>query len=112
MQMANPPLRFFLAINQLTKGRVNSNNNLQKVKRMTHEVPKISENDLKEMINCIEGSKTSADRGNEVDKVKLVGPPGFEPESRESKSQSLDQASRRPLFCENRETTRYCNLVS
>ena len=27
----------------------------------------------------------------------MVGPPGFEPESRESKSQSLDQASRRPL---------------
>ena len=26
----------------------------------------------------------------------VVGPPGFEPESRESKSQSLDQASRRP----------------
>jgi hypothetical protein len=89
---------------------------------MTHKVPKISENDLKEMVNCIEGSETSADRGNKVDKVKLVGPPGFEPESgyasvrgtlsRESKSQSLDQASRRPLFCENRETTRYCNLVS
>ena len=30
----------------------------------------------------------------------LVGSPGFEPESRESKSQSLDQASRRPLFPE------------
>ncbi len=31
-------------------------------------------------------------------KLNLVGPPGFEPESRESKSQSLDQASRRPLL--------------
>ena len=33
--------------------------------------------------------------------VSLVGSPGFEPESRESKSQSLDQASRRPLISNN-----------
>ena len=49
---------------------------------------------------------------NPLWKTILVGPPGFEPESRESKSQSLDQASRRPPLCENRETTRFCNLVS
>jgi post-segregation antitoxin (ccd killing protein) len=30
-------------------------------------------------------------------KSSMVGSPGFEPESRESKSQSLDHASRRPL---------------
>jgi hypothetical protein len=29
----------------------------------------------------------------------LVGPPGFEPGSREPKSQSLDHASRRPPHC-------------
>lgn len=28
--------------------------------------------------------------------MKMVGPPGFEPESIEPKSTSLDQASRRP----------------
>ena len=41
-----------------------------------------------------------------------MGPPGFEPESRESKSQSLDHASRRPRFSlPSREFTRCCNLV-
>ena len=30
--------------------------------------------------------------------IKMVGPPGFEPESIEPKSTSLDQASRRPHF--------------
>ena len=60
-------------------------------------ISKVSENALKDMIRRIEGSNSSKIFENKLDKVNLVGPPGFEPESRESKSQSLDQASRRPL---------------
>ena len=44
-------------------------------------------------------------------KVSMVGPPGFEPESRESKSQSLDQASRRPLSAIAENSPDFCNLV-
>ena len=70
---------------------------LQKAHDLGLNVTKVCENALKEMIARIE-RPISPKELEDCQKPKLVGPPGFEPGSREPKSQSLDHASRRPQF--------------
>ena len=69
---------------------------IEKAKELGLNISKVCENCLKDMIGRIEGSNPPKDCEKDSDKELLVGPPGFEPGSREPKSQSLDHASRRP----------------
>ena len=71
-------------------------NLVEKAKDLGLNISKVCENALKGMITLIESSNSSKTGENKLEKVILVGPSGFEPESRESKSQSLDHASRQP----------------
>jgi Post-segregation antitoxin CcdA len=68
---------------------------VEKSKELGFNLSKTFENNLKHLIN---GNSTfySEKHGFLENKSQLVGLPGFEPESIEPKSTSLDQASRQP----------------
>ena len=70
-------------------------------KEMGLNISKACENGLKQQIQLLKTSKSTEESRMTPVRASLpstlVGPPGFEPESREPKSQSLDHASRRPL---------------
>ncbi len=69
---------------------------VEKSKELGFNLSKTFENHLKNLIN--RNSPVLMQKYSNLSKFKsqMVGPPGFEPESIEPKSTSLDQASRRP----------------
>jgi post-segregation antitoxin (ccd killing protein) len=54
------------------------------------------ENHLKQLINQLSNGQTTQNHQTLNNNSEVVGLPGFEPESIEPKSTSLDQASRQP----------------
>jgi hypothetical protein len=77
-------------------------------KELGLKISKICEKALKQQILLLNASESTRECIMTPERVSqrlsLVGPPGFEPESREPKSQSLDHASRRPPLYENRKS--------
>ena len=69
---------------------------VEKSKDLGFNLSKTFENHLKHLINGYSAVNTQNIDKLQDNKVMMVGPPGFEPESIEPKSTSLDQASRRP----------------
>ena len=73
----------------------------QKARELNLNISKTCEECLKQEIQRLQGSEQQnnciSTCVSTSQKSSLVGPPGFEPGSREPKSQSLDHASRRPL---------------
>ena len=77
----------------------------QKARETGLNISKTCENSLKQEIQRLKNANPETNCISTCDSTsqqpRLVGPPGFEPGSREPKSQSLDHASRRPLLKAN-----------
>jgi hypothetical protein len=70
---------------------------VEKSKELGFNLSKTFENHLKFLVNGNSPFYSQNKHGFPDNKYQMVGLPGFEPESIEPKSTSLDQASRQPL---------------
>jgi hypothetical protein len=71
---------------------------VEKSKELGFNLSKTFENHLKYLVNGYSPVSIQNNVNSSEYKSNLVGLPGFEPESIEPKSTSLDQASREPHF--------------
>ena len=69
---------------------------IEKSKALGFNLSKIFENHLKQVITQFSNSQNTQNFSPSENRRFMVGLPGFEPESIEPKSTSLDQASRQP----------------
>jgi hypothetical protein len=69
---------------------------VEKSKELGFNLSKTFENHLKHLITQFSTSNSVNNFKSSENKMNMVGLPGFEPESIEPKSTSLDQASRQP----------------
>ncbi len=70
---------------------------VEKSKELGFNLSKTFENHLKHLMNQFSAGNSVKNFELSKNRLNLVGLPGFEPESIEPKSTSLDQASRQPL---------------
>jgi hypothetical protein len=70
---------------------------VEKSKELGFNLSKTFENHLKHLITQFSTGNSVNNFDSTDNKMNVVGLPGFEPESIEPKSTSLDQASRQPL---------------
>ena len=69
---------------------------VEKSKELGFNISKTFENHLKHLMTQFLTSNSINNFESSANKMRMVGLPGFEPESIEPKSTSLDQASREP----------------
>ncbi len=71
---------------------------VEKSRALGFNLSRTFENYLKQLISQLSNQQNTQNRFPTKNKSLMVGLPGFEPESIEPKSTSLDQARRQPLF--------------
>jgi Post-segregation antitoxin CcdA len=72
---------------------------VEKSKELGFNLSKTFENHLKHLMTEFSMGNSVNNLESSENKLSMVGLPGFEPESIEPKSTSLDQASRQPQDC-------------